>query len=405
MTRGLAWISACALLSCSAASLPARAQYALEPQSSLWARALLDVRLVGGGPAASWSDGGPGKMRYGGSFTDGGFQRATRLVLSQAALQVGASLPWGLRAQAQVNVEPNIAGNYRPWLIEAILRKEWGDERLGWGMQGGVMNVPFSLENTGPAWSPEFTISASALNSWLWEDINLAGAEAEGWYVTGSGVRLGALLGAGYGGDQIGRLLALRGWVVGDTLGGINGDLSLPTRGQRTDIFSERDHRPSLYTLLSLGDAEKIASLNLGILDNRGDESQPAVWHTHFTTVGVVLSPYRRIDLVAQYLTGTARVQAPPNDSALSAFYVLLSYHYLRQRVSLRYDSFRVHDLDGGPTSTSERGHAQTASYLIEIGLRQRIALEYIWMTSRRDTTGSLNPTPGGWQLSYRFRY
>src|SRR6185312_10011652 len=64
-----------------------RAQYALEPQSSLWARALLDVRLVGGGPAASWSDGGPGKMRYGGSFTDGGFQRATRLVLSQAALQ------------------------------------------------------------------------------------------------------------------------------------------------------------------------------------------------------------------------------------------------------------------------------------------------------------------------------
>ena len=405
MPRGLAWISACALLSCSAASLPARAQYTLEPQSSLWGRALLDVRLVGGGPAASWSDGGPGKMRYGGSFTDGGFQRATRLVLSQAALQVGASLPWGLRAQAQVNVEPNIARNYRPWLIEAILRKEWGDERLGWGMQGGVMNVPFSLENTGPAWSPEFTISTSALNSWLWEDINLAGAEAEGWYVTGSGVRLGALLGAGYGGDQIGRLLALRGWVVGDTLGGINGDLSLPTRGQRTDIFSERDHRPSLYTLLSLGDAEKIASLNLGILDNRGDESQPAVWHTHFTTVGVVLSPYRRIDLVAQYLTGTARVQAPPNDSALSAFYVLLSYHYLRQRVSLRYDSFRVHDLDGGPTSTSERGHAQTASYLIEIGLRQRIALEYIWMTSRRDTTGSLNPTPGGWQLSYRFRY
>ena len=151
MTRGLAWICSCALLSCSAVSLPVRAQYALEPPSSLWGRALLDVRLVGGGPAPSWSDGGPGKMRYGGSFTDGGFQRATRLVLSQAALQVGASLPWGLRAQAQVNVEPNIARNYRPWLIEAILRKEWGDERLGWGMQGGVMNVPFSLENTGPA--------------------------------------------------------------------------------------------------------------------------------------------------------------------------------------------------------------------------------------------------------------
>ena len=36
------------------------------------------------------------------------------------------------------------------------------------------MNVPFSLENSGPAWTPEYTISASALNSWLWEDISLA---------------------------------------------------------------------------------------------------------------------------------------------------------------------------------------------------------------------------------------
>jgi hypothetical protein len=402
MTRAPASILSCILL-CSALSSPARAQYTFERESSLWLRGLVDVRLVSGGPAPSWTDGGPGKMRYGGSFTDTGFQRATRLVLSQAALQVGASLPWGLRARAQVNIEPDIAGNYQPWLIEATLRKEWGDERLGWGMQGGVMNVPFSLENTGPAWSPEFTISASALNSWLWEDISLAGAEAEGWYSTGSGVRFGALLGAGYGGDQIGRLLALRGWVVGDTLGGINGDLALP-RGQRTDIFSERDHRPAVYTWLSLGDTGKIASVNLGVIDNRGDESHPGVWHTHFTTVGVVLSPYRRIDLLAQYLTGTARVQAPANDSALSAFYVLLSYHYLRQRVSLRYDTFRVHDLDGGP-STSEHGHAETLAYLIEIGLRQRIALEYIWMTSHRDATGSLNPTPGGLQLSYRFRY
>jgi hypothetical protein len=342
-------------------------------------------------------------MRYGGDFSDNGSQRATRAVLSQAALQVGAFLPWGLRAQAQANIEPNIAGNYKPWLIEAILRKEWGDESLGAGMQGGAMHVPFSLENSGPAWSPEYTISASALNSWLWEDISLAGAEAEGWYVSGSGVRLGALVGAGYGGDQIGRLLALRGWVMGDTLGGINGDLAVP-HGQRTRIFSNTDHQPALYTLLSLGDVGKIASVNLGVMDNRGDESTPTVWHTHFTTVGVVLNPYRRVDLLVQYLSGTARVRAPANDSAMSSFYALLSYRYLRQRLSLRYDTFRVHDLDGGPP-TSEHGHAQTAAYLIEIGLRQRIALEYVWMHSQRDATGSLNPSPGGWQLSYRIRY
>lgn len=404
MTPALARIPSRVLLCCCLFSSPADAQYAVAPDSSVWLRALVDVRLVGGGPAPSWTEGGPGKMRYGGSVFDGGFQRTTRLVLSQAALQVGAALPWDLRAQAQVNIEPKISDGFRPWLIEAILRKEWGDANRGWGTQAGVMNVPFSLENTGPAWSPEFTISASALNSWLWEDISLAGVEGESWYVTRSGIRLGALVGAGYGGDQIGRLLALRGWVVGDTLGGINGDLALPGRDRRADIFSERDHNPALYSWLSLGDEGEIAAVKLGILDNRGDENTPGVWHTHFSTVGLVLHPHPRFDLLAQYLDGVARVQSLSNNSAMSAFYALLSFHYTQQRLSLRYDSFRVHDLDGGP-STSEHGHAITAAYLIQVGLRNRMALEYAWMNAHRDANGPLNPTPDGWQLSYRFRY
>jgi hypothetical protein len=404
MTPRLARLTTYLLLTCCAISHPAHAQYEVERESSIWLRGLLDVRLVDGGPAASWTDRGPGKLRYGGSPTDSGFRSATRLVLSQAALQIGALLPWDVRARAQLNIEPDIAGNYRPWLIEATLRKEWGAANRGFGLQGGAMNVPFSLENTGPAWTPAYTISASALNSWLWEDISLAGAEGEGWVVTRSGLRLSALVGAGYGGDQIGRILALRGWVIGDTLGGVNGDLALPGREDRTSIFNDRDHRPAVYSWLSLGDAGEIASAKLGVIDNRGDESDPGVWHTHFTTVGIVLHPHPRLDVLAQYLEGAARVRSPANDSAMSAFYALASYHTLRQRVSVRYDSFRIHDLDGGP-STNEHGHAVTMSYLIELGLRSRIALEYMWMDSRREATGSVNPTPDGWQLSYRVRY
>ena len=36
-------------------------------QSRVWLRALLDVRVAGGGPAASWTDRGQGQLRYGGS--------------------------------------------------------------------------------------------------------------------------------------------------------------------------------------------------------------------------------------------------------------------------------------------------------------------------------------------------
>jgi hypothetical protein len=42
---------------------------------------------------------------------------------------------------------------------------------------------------------------------------------------------------------------------------------------------------------------------------------------------------------------------------------------------------------------------------MVQFGLRHRIALERIWMNSHREVTGSLNPTPDGWQVSYRFRY
>ena len=89
----------------------------------------------------------------------------------------------------------------------------------------------------------------------------------------------------------------------------------------------------------------------------------------------------------------------------MSAAYVLLSPHYNRHRVSIRYDVFRVHDLEHSPVSTSEHGDAVTASYLVQVGLRHRVAFEYVWMHSQRLANAPLNPTPDGWQISYRFRY
>ena len=119
----------------------------------------------------------------------------------------------------------------------------------------------------------QYSISSSALNNWLWEDITLAGAEGEWWHTTRPGIKLGAL--------QERDTAVIRpadagaGWVMGDTFGGINGSLALPNRGERTDIFNERDQRPALYGWLSLGDDEEIASLKFGMFDNRGDERRP----------------------------------------------------------------------------------------------------------------------------------
>ncbi|HEU4624771.1 MAG TPA: hypothetical protein VFS52_08430, partial [Steroidobacteraceae bacterium] len=93
---GTAWIVACCVF-----SSPALAQYEVEQDRRVWLRALLDVRLVRAGPATSWTDAGFGKMRYGGEATASGFERKTRLELAQLAIEIGAALPWNVRAQVQ----------------------------------------------------------------------------------------------------------------------------------------------------------------------------------------------------------------------------------------------------------------------------------------------------------------
>ena len=107
---------------------------------------------------------------------------------------------------------------------------------------------------------------------------------------------------------------------------------------------------------------------------------------------------------MVQYLRGKALVRATSNDSSLRAFYALLSHHYKGHRFTVRYDEFRVNDLDGG-NSTRESGDGVTVAYLYEWGLRHRLGVEYIWLNSDRPLSAVPEPSQDGWQLSYRFRY
>lgn len=392
------------LLFLCAASPQAWGQYQVEQKNPFWLRGLLDVRIARGGRAPSWTDRGPGKTRYGGRSTSQGFERVTRPLLSQLAIEGWGTLPLGVVAHAQLNWETDIDDDDRPLLIEAYLRKEGGEWEKGWGLQTGVMNVPFSLEHTGPAWTARYTLTPSALNTWLWEEVRIVGLEGEWWRETQNGLRLNLLVGTGFGPDQMGRLLAVRGWVLSDALSGINSDLPLPARGVRLSVFDERDHRPSVYTWLTLSDPRKRGELSLGYFDNLGDQSAKGVWETRFGALGAIFHPLAQMDVLLQYLLGETRTRGVAGDSSFNAFFALLSYHYRRHRVSARYDVFRVHDRDGVPF-TRERGDGVTLAYLFEFGLHHRVGFEYIFLHSHRPVRGRADPADDGWQLSYRFRY
>jgi hypothetical protein len=384
--------------------VPALAQFEVEQEKPFWFRGLLDVRIAGGGRAPSWTDKGPGKSRYGGRSTARGFEQVTRLSLAQLALEAGATLPWGVTAHAQLNWETDIDNDDRPLLIEAFLRKEWGEWEKGWGIQTGIMNAPFSLEHRGPAVTPLYTLTPSALNTWIWEEARIVGIEGDWWRVMQNGARVRVLLGSGFGPDQLGRLLALRGWVFSDGVSGVNSDLTLPQRVPSSSVFDERDHRPAIYALFTLSDERERAELKLGYFDTLGDRETTGVWETRFGTVGAIVRPFGRVELLAQYLEGAALVYNSAADVGFSAFYTLLSVGYRGHRLSARYDLFRTTDLDGAPF-LREHGDGITLAYLFEFGLHHRVGVEYIFLHSRRPALFPGDPADGGWQLSYRFRY
>jgi hypothetical protein len=397
----------------AAAGGPARAAdqdaYEVPEEPPVSLRALLDLRVVRGTQAPSWQESGPGTLRYGGvQENNGSFERVTRFAIAQLALEPSADLPWGVRFHAQLNWDGDVddRGDTSPdhdviRLIESYLRKEWGTAAGGWGVLAGVSNPPFSLENIGPAWTPRYTLTPSALNSWLWEDGRVVGLEGEWWKTTGDDVDLNAFAGMGWGPDRMGILLARRGWVLSDFLNGINNKFPLPD-GSYGQGFDELDDRPALYVGGDVGDPWKIGKLAVGYFDNLGNLAVQGVWEMRYGVAGVALQPVAGLDILFQYLIGKTDTRTNSFGSIVQALYPLISYRWRTHRVTFRYDYFRVQDEDGPPI-TRQRGHAYTVCYLFEFGLHHRIGFEYITADSTR--AGLSPPGDDGWQISYRFRY
>jgi len=188
-----------------AAAVGAQNDYAVEPEHILSLRALLDLRIVSAGPAPSWTDRGSGATRYGGVDDDGHSERVTRFSIAELALEPHARLPWGLTAHAQVNWEGNVddRGNVDPThdaprLVEGWVEKDWSNETNGWALLAGVSNPSFSLEHGAPAWTPRYTLTPSALNTWLWEEGRVLGLRGD-WWGTARDWEVHAFAGAGWG--------------------------------------------------------------------------------------------------------------------------------------------------------------------------------------------------------------
>src|SRR5262249_15298125 len=144
----------------------------------------------------------------------------------------------------------------------------------------GLFYPPVSLEHDGPGWTTTHTITPSAINSWIGEEVKVLGAEASARAALG-GQELGATLALfGYN-DTSGTLLSYRGWALHDVMATAYGDLRLPNRSaawravkrsqaMTTDPTAELDDRVGYYARLEY---RPIGAVTLDLLhyDNAGD--------------------------------------------------------------------------------------------------------------------------------------
>lgn len=380
---------------------------AAEEGFRLRAEGLVDLRLVRTDGTTGWLDGGLGKLRWGGE--DG----AARTVpaLAQASVVLRADLGEALRAYAQANVD---TGSYpSSGLAGADLVEAWADWRprlsdaLGLRLKGGHFFPPISLENDGPAWSTTRTLTASALDSWIGEEVRVTGVEGSvQLFLPTSDL---SLTGAVFGGnDPTGSLLAWRGWAVGDRQTGLTDRLPLaplpalgpdglfPAQEPWVAPFREIDGRAGWYAAASFRLPERLEVRAL-LFDNRGDllsvERGQYAWKTRFGAAEAKLRLPGNVELLGGFLDGWSAMGAGEAvDAYWRTWFVLGSVELGAHRLSVRFERFDVVDEDryAAEDPNGEDGRAFTAAWGYAVDRRTSVFLELLAVDSARSARALL---------------
>jgi hypothetical protein len=178
----------------------------------------------------------------------------------------------------------------------------------------GYFYPPVSLEHGGPGWTTTDMLTASALNSWIGEEVKVAGFEASAQERIG-GHELTVTAAVFGWNDTSGTLLSFRGWALHGLRTGIRSEFELPpltpfiTPRQADETYPKRelDGRPGYYARLEWRPPAPVA-LQVFHYDNRGDrigvrELQWA-WETRFTSFAASWTPNEKTRIRAQALTG-----------------------------------------------------------------------------------------------------
>lgn len=204
-------------------------------------------------------------------------------------------------------------------------------------LRGGAFFLPTSRENVDALWEPAYTITPSALNSWLGEELRPIGIDAA---YTHRGLTAGGTLFRGN--DTFGALPVARGWALRDhwiTLGEW-----IPVDPEYfTSVSAENDHRYGWSARGAWIGASALVQLTH--IDNRSDGEDYGPLFNWATRFDIAAAEYTKGDwtLAAEYGWGPTYliVGGQKYTTDLDASYALVSRRWKRGRATIRGEVFR----------------------------------------------------------------
>src|SRR5215467_12132233 len=378
-------------------------------QATDW-EASLDVRLVDSSAERSFIEGGMGQVRFDKDDALVQLGRA-RFALTQRFGEL-----WSAHLDLSIwdDKEAHLLG-----VTEAYLQfRPYPFKGYRVRVKAGAFYPPVSLENRAGGWESPYTLSFSAINSWLATEIRTLGVEGQiEWLGTRTGHSFDlAATGGVYGWNEgAGTVIAGTGFLLHDRqtpLFGMVGQPGVPPLdGARP--FQEIDGRAGVYAGLEGRYLDRVVVRVLRY-DNRADPSaydaasDEIAWETRFTSAGVRAESSGGWTLIAQYLDGDTTIV--PGGTTLTwefrSAFALLARRFGRNTLSARYDTFWVSPQ--GFASGSQDGHALTAAYAFDADAHWRFALEWLRIvgsSSNREQYYGLNPQVRDTQVQLAVRY
>lgn len=383
---------------CMAWATCAMASLMSGPVSAVEISGLLDLRLISTDTVQSWPNAGLDKTR---------FDRASNgLRLGGGFLKLEGELSKDVSATAIFSAQDDRKGVLdvnEAWLAWSPVPTSAWKTRVRAGAFFPVTSIEFDYDSI--SWTPRDTISSSAINSWIGEELRTIGLEynlSRNGRLEGSPHDFGFTAALYTANDPTGSLIAWRGWSISDRITGLGETLPMADlpffkfvangrqQSRFVNEFRELDQRLGFYVAANYAYAGRF-ELAAMRYDNRADpmtfSDGQYGWLTRFNHLSARLKQVGPWELSMQVLQGDTLMGPGAVYLDFASWFLLASRPLGPGTLAMRYDKFsateRAEDIVPSDPN-SEDGQALALAYHWKISPTVSVVSEFLTVQSDR---------------------